>query len=286
MPAMSTFPHGSCRLDDWGLIQADGPDAATFLHGQLTQAVSDLALLQARPAGYCSAKGRLLATFVLRRSGAEQFQLLLPLDVLAPLMKKLSMFVLRSKVKFSQPELPVHGLLGDAVPDSLPVWGGDTDLIRLPDALGQRRALRLGESAATLPRAAWDWAELHAGLAWIRAATSEHFVPQMVNWELVGGVDFKKGCYPGQEVVARSQYRGTVKRRLQLLLGASAAPGSELLGPEGAVGEVVAGAQWQGSAGVLAEVQLAAWESEMPLQLADGAALTRAALPYAVKAPE
>jgi folate-binding protein YgfZ len=283
---MSTLPHGSCRLDDWGLIQADGPDAAAFLHGQLTQAVSDLGLHQARPGGYCSAKGRLMATFVLRRSGPEQFQLLLPLDVLAPLMKKLSMFVLRSKLKFSQSELAVHGLIGDAVPESLTVWGGDADLVRLPDALGQRRALRLGEAHDTLLRAAWDWAELHAGLAWIRAATSEHFVPQMVNWELVGGVDFKKGCYPGQEVVARSQYRGTVKRRLQLLLGASAAPGTELLGPEGAVGEVVQGAQWNDEAGVLAEVQLAAWDSEMPLTVADGRPLRRAALPYAVKAPE
>jgi folate-binding protein YgfZ len=141
----------------------------------------------------------------------------------------------------------------------------------------------------TLPRAAWDWAEVQTGIAWVRKATAEHFVPQMLNWELVGGVNFKKGCYPGQEVVARSQYRGTVKRRTQLLQGAIASPGTEVFAGEdreSAVGEVVASGEWDGHAAVLAEVQLAAWEGELPLALPNGAVLTRGALPYAVKAPE
>ena len=289
---MNTLPHGSCRLDDWGLIRAEGPDAASFLQGQLTQSVTDLSTEQARLGGYCSAKGRLMANFILLREGPEAFCLLLPRELAAGLTKRLSMFVLRAKAKLrdASDETPLIGLVGTPVPADLPVWGRRDGFIRLPDALGERRALHLGEvDGAALPRAAWDWAELHAGLAWVRQATAEHFVPQMLNWELVGGVNFQKGCYPGQEVVARSQYRGTVKRRTQLLLGGAAAPATELFaGPEReqAVGEVVAAASWNGQSGLLAEVQLAAWAGDAQLQLPDGTPLTRAALPYAVVAPE
>jgi folate-binding protein YgfZ len=289
---MSTLPHGSCRLDDWGLIRAEGPDAASFLQGQLTQSVTDLATEQARLGGYCSAKGRLMANFILLREGPEAFCLLLPRELAPGLAKRLSMFVLRAKAKLrdASEETPLLALIGSGVPADLPVWGRRDGFIRLPDALGERRALHLGEvDGAALPRAAWDWAELHAGLAWVRQATAEHFVPQMLNWELVGGVNFQKGCYPGQEVVARSQYRGTVKRRTQLLLGGAAAPATELFaGPEReqAVGEVVAAASWNGQSALLAEVQLAAWAGDAVLQLPDGTPLRRAALPYAVVAPE
>lgn len=290
----TSLPHGACRLDDWGLIRAEGPDAAGFLHSQLTQSVTDLPTDQARLGGYCSAKGRLMANFALLRESAEGIALILPRDVLPALLKRLSMFVLRAKVKLrdASDETPVWGVIGAAVP-ALPVWGVQSGWIRLPDAECHARAWHLGdpalEGADSLPRDAWDWAEVHAGLAWVRAATAEHFVPQMLNWELVGGVNFKKGCYPGQEVVARSQYRGTVKRRTQLLTGGCAAPGSELVAssdPASGVGEVVASAQWNGQAAVLAEVQLSAWEGSDVLFLADGTPLTRATLPYAVKAPE
>jgi len=290
----TSLPHGACRLDDWGLIRAEGPDAASFLHSQLTQSVTDLPTDQARLGGYCSAKGRLMANFALVRESAEGIALILPRDVLPALLKRLSMFVLRAKVKLrdASDETPVWGVIGAAVP-ALSVWGVQSGWIRLPDAEGHARAWHLGdpalEGAESLPRDAWDWAEVHAGLAWVRAATAEHFVPQMLNWELVGGVNFKKGCYPGQEVVARSQYRGTVKRRTQLLTGGRAAAGSELMAssdPASGVGEVVASAQWNGQAAVLAEVQLSAWEGSDVLLLADGTPLTRATLPYAVKAPE
>ncbi len=281
-----SLPHGACRLPDWAVLEAQGPDAASFLQAQLTQSVTDLGPAQARPGGYCTAKGRLLANFILLRPTAEQVWLLLPRELLEPLRKKLSMFVLRSKLALAERGLELHGLLGDAVPADLPVWAVADGLLRLPDALGLRRALLLTTpDAPALERAAWDWAELQAGLPWVTAATSEHFVPQMINWELVGGVDFKKGCYPGQEIVARSQYRGTVKRRAQLLLGASAAAGSPVLADGQEVGEVLLGADWGNQAGVLAEVQLAAWDGGAALQLADGRPLQRAALPYPVEAP-
>ncbi|MBH9553043.1 CAF17-like 4Fe-4S cluster assembly/insertion protein YgfZ [Inhella gelatinilytica] len=291
---MSTLPHGITPLPEWGLVRAEGADAAAFLHGQLTQSVTDLPEQQARLAGYCSAKGRLMANPVLLRESPDHFALILPRELATGLAKRLTMFVLRAKAKLrdASAETALYGLLGNAVPAEQPVWSLQAGLLRLPDSLGQRRAWVFGsppEALPALPHGAWEWAEVHAGLPWVRQATAEHFVPQMINWELLDGVNFKKGCYPGQEVVARSQYRGTVKRRTQLLTGAQAAPATEIFAGEDreqAVGEVVAGAQWDGQSAVLAEVQLSAWESEQPLHLADGRALTRAALPYLIKAPE
>ncbi|WP_374662288.1 folate-binding protein YgfZ [Inhella sp.] len=280
--------QGALPLPHWAVLRASGPDAASFLQGQLTQSVTDLKEHEARLGGYCNVKGRLQAGFILCREDAETIDLLLPRELLAPLQKKLSMFVLRAKCKLAEAPSALHGLVGDAVPEDLPVWGRRSSLIRLPNALGQRRALTFDAPAGadTLALEAWNWLELHAGVAWVVAATSEHFVPQMINWELLGGVNFKKGCFPGQEVVARSQYRGTVKRRAQLLLGATAAPGSELLQNGESVGEVLMSAAWQGQAGLLAELQLAAWESDASITLPDGTVLQRGTLSYAVKAPE
>ncbi|MBB5205444.1 hypothetical protein HNQ51_002763 [Inhella inkyongensis] len=295
---MTTATQGACRLAHWGLIRAEGADAASFLHGQLTQSVTDLSTTQARLGGYCSAKGRLMANFVLLREGPENFALLLPRELIPGLVKRLSMFVLRAKAKLrdASDETPIWGLVGPGVPAELPIWGVQAGLLRLPDALGQRRALVLGTqppSSAELSAPDWAWLEVQAGLPWVSAGTAEHFVPQMINWELLGGVNFQKGCYPGQEVVARSQYRGTVKRRTQLLLGAAASPlplaGAELFaGPdrEQPVGEVVMAAQQGDQMALLAELQLSAWETEAELQTSDGQRLQRAALPYAVKAPE
>ncbi|MBP8146366.1 MAG: folate-binding protein YgfZ [Inhella sp.] len=288
---MSNPLEGSLALPHWAELRVEGPDAASFLHGQLTQSVTDLGPEQARLGGYCNVKGRLQAGFILLREAPESIALWLPADLLPALQKKLSMFVLRAKVKLAAGDTALHGVVGAAVPSDLPVWGRRGGLLRLPDALGLRRALQRGASdGPALALEAWNWLELHAGVPWVTAATSEHFVPQMINWELLDGVNFKKGCFPGQEVVARSQYRGTVKRRVQLLLGGTAAPGSELRLAGGTeaegVGEVVLGAAWQGQAGVLAELQLAAWESDATLTLVDGTPLQRAALPYDVLAPQ
>ena len=145
---MTTATQGACRLAHWGLIRAEGADAASFLQGQLTQSVTDLSTAQARLGGYCSAKGRLMANFVLLREGPESFALLLPRELVPGLVKRLSMFVLRAKAKLrdASDETALHGLLGAAVPAELPVWGLANGVIRLPDALGQRRALCLGRT--------------------------------------------------------------------------------------------------------------------------------------------
>jgi folate-binding protein YgfZ len=292
--ATTSSPSGCTRLTDWGVIRAAGADAHSFLHGQLTQDMLHLASGQARLAGYCSAKGRLLASFVVWSRGPEELLLACSADLLAPTLKRLSMFVLRAQCRLSDAsaEIPLFGLVGDLPADILPVWGHraapESDLVRLPDAAGRLRHLHAGAEAPVLPALAldeWRWLEVQSGVPRIVAATVEQFVPQMVNLEIVGGVNFQKGCYPGQEVVARSQYRGTLKRRAHLFdsdvparagqeLFASADPGQ----PAG----MVAGAAPRPGGGysLLAETKLAALDDHLHLDSAQGPLLRPTALPY------
>jgi folate-binding protein YgfZ len=294
---------GAARLADWGVIRARGADAASFLHGQLSSDIAHLGTAQARLAGYCSAKGRLLASFVGWRSG-DDWLLACSADLLAPTLKRLRMFVLRAKCELSDAsaELPLHGVvgpqatawLGDAAPTA--AWdkrerdGGTA--IRLPNAAGCPRYLVAGGAPPPLPaiaHEAWRWLEVRSGVARIELATAEKFVPQMVNYELLGGVDFGKGCYPGQEVVARSQYRGSVKRRSLLFETTAAAhAGDEVfdsLDPSQPAGSVVnAAAQPVGAAPgsvALVEVKLAALAgASLHLGTADGPQLRPIELPY------
>ncbi|MBI3347699.1 MAG: folate-binding protein YgfZ [Burkholderiales bacterium] len=281
------------RLADWGVIRALGADAASFLHGQLTQ---DFALLDrehARLAGFCTAKGRLLATTVGWRGGDEEILLALPAETLAATLKRLSMFVMRAKCKLSDAsaEFAVYGLLG--TPTAL-AWTlareGDAVQIALP---GGGRALRVQPAEAPAPDGEaitpddWAWAEAEAGMAWVRGATVEAFVPQMINFEVLGGVNFKKGCYPGQEIVARSQYRGTLKRRLQVFeTDAPATVGQELFNsadPEQPAGIVAGSGTRAGRTVIAAEIKLAALDSgSLHLGSVAGATLKPRALPYEI----
>lgn len=223
---MSHPLHGATPLPHLGVIRAEGEEAARFLHAQLTQ---DFALLrpgEARLAAFCNAKGRMLASFTAVQRAPGDFLLVCSRDILPATLKRLSMFVLRTKVRLSDASeaFPVHGLAGDAVPPALrdaAPWThaavGEAQAVRLYPAEGQPRALWIGvsapEGAAALAPQAWAWSEVRSGIATITQPIVEAFVPQMLNYESVGGVNFKKGCYPGQEVVARSQFRGTLKRR-------------------------------------------------------------------------
>jgi tRNA-modifying protein YgfZ len=287
-PVTTSF-DGGVRLADWGVLRAAGADAATFLQSQLTQDVRSLDAGRATLAGWCSAKGRLLASFVVWRPEPETFLLACSADVLPPVLKRLSMFVLRAKCKLSDAsaELPLFGVAGAASP---PVWRREGARLGLPAAQGVARALHVGDAPpglSALDAQAWSWLEVTSGVPRITAATVEQFVPQMVNLELVGGVDFQKGCYPGQEVVARSQYRGTLKRRAFVFdVPAAALPGQELFHSADAqqpAGVVVNAASWQKRHRVLAEVKLAALsDGSLHLGSADGPALERIEMPYAV----
>jgi folate-binding protein YgfZ len=298
-----TVYQGASELRHLGVIRARGAEAASFLQSQLTNDVLMLGPEGARLAGFCSAKGRLQASFWVVRPTPDELLLICAADLLAPTLKRLSMFVLRAKCKLddASAELPLLGLVGAGlVPAGGAPWQvqdaalGKT--IRLPDAAGQPRCLVIGASAAALPSLhalpldAWRWLELQAGVPMIQAATVDQFVPQMLNYEIVGGVDFKKGCYPGQEVVARSQYRGTIKRRMFLFdTGGDAAPGAELFDardPAQPAGMVVnAAPNREGGFSLLAEVKLAALAdgvSRLHLGSAAGPALALRELPYLV----
>ncbi|HKX95856.1 MAG TPA: tRNA-modifying protein YgfZ, partial [Methylibium sp.] len=176
---------------------------------------------------------------------------------------------------------------------------GAAHLVRLPDGAGQPRWLWAGPAAAAdalraaLPALApevWDWLEVRSGVAPVLAATSEAFVPQMLNYELVGGVNFQKGCYPGQEVVARSQYRGTLKRRAVLLHGAGAATTGQELYWSGDAGQpsgliALSAPAPGGGHDAIAEVKLAALDGgSLHLGAPDGPRLERLPLPYALPA--
>ena len=238
---MSTLPPtalaqtlaGTCPLTPLGVIQAQGEDAAVFLHNQLTNDVQLLPVGQARLAAFCNAKGRMQASFVVLKTAPDSVLLLMPQDLLPQTLKRLSMFVLRAKVKLTDASAAwqVRGLLGssaravvgDALPwQTVPFQGGHAVAL-YPAVAGEVRQSRAcwiapqGEAApegAPIPPEVWAWASVLSGVPFVTQPLFEAFVPQMLNYESVGGVNFKKGCYPGQEVVARSQFRGTLKRRM------------------------------------------------------------------------
>ncbi|WP_334135909.1 CAF17-like 4Fe-4S cluster assembly/insertion protein YgfZ [Tepidimonas sp.] len=218
--------RGRAALPDWGVLVAEGADAVAFVHGQLTQDVLLLDEHHARLAAYCSPKGRMLMSAIVLRQG-DAVMLVLPRERLAPMLKRLSLFVLRAKVRLSDAseQWRLWGVVGESVPAQLEptpwsVWRADgAAWVRLPTAAGCGRALLVQPASAAAPAGPdvepglWPWLDVISGVVHVSDATAEAFVPQMINYESVGGVNFKKGCYPGQEVVARSQFRGTLKRR-------------------------------------------------------------------------
>ncbi len=304
--------RGVAPVPHLGVIRVEGADAATFLQGQLTQ---DFVLLkdnEARLAAFCSAKGRMQASFVgFKRAthhdnSEAQTDILLVCnrDILEATRKRLSMFVMRAKAKLvdASDDYAMHGLAGDTITSiadyAYTPWAtgiiGTASVIDLYPADGVARALWLapkGEPAPAGPALAeelWRWGEVQSGIASISAKIVDAFVPQMLNYESVGGVNFKKGCYPGQEVVARSQFRGTLKRRAYLVhCGAALAPGDEVFGasdssqPCGTVAQAAASPQGGFDAVVSMQVA-AALAGGLSLGAADGPALALLALPYAL----
>ena len=240
-PALAQLLHGVSPLPHWGVIQAQGEEAAHFLHQQLTNDVLLLPVGQARLAAFCNAKGRMQASFVLVKTAPDTVLLVLSADLLAQTLRRLSMFVLRAKVKLSDAsgQWSLYGLLGEsalaAVGQAQP-WqvsrvahGHAVALYPAAfDGVRQARALCLAPISEPAPAGpplspeVWLWAEVLSGVPLLSQPLFEAFVPQMLNYESVGGVNFKKGCYPGQEVVARSQYRGTLKRRMHRASGLQA----------------------------------------------------------------
>ncbi len=219
-----------------GLIHAQGDDAISFLHNLLSNDVSSLGESELRRAALCTPKGRMLADFLLWRD-AGGITLQLSADLLSPILKKLSMYMLRSKVKLNdasnswtciglagpqasgllkQLGLPQPDTMQQQVFEDGTVLGLDARRFEVVVANGKAAALWqvLRANAQPVGIAAWRGLDIAAGNPLITAATVEEFVPQMLNYELIGGVSFKKGCYPGQEIIARTQNLGKIKRRM------------------------------------------------------------------------
>ncbi|NMM87103.1 folate-binding protein YgfZ [Rhodococcus sp. SRB_17] len=299
---MTVILDGITPLNHLGVIRAEGEDAAKFLHGQLTQDFALLGLHEARLAAFLSAKGRMQASFIGFKRSPTEVLLVCSRDLLAPTLKRMSMFVMRAKARLSDAteDFAIYGLAGNALlsiaGSAQPAWAKadfcSATLVHLPAADGQPRALWVapaGESppaGAALDPALWAWGEVRSGVATLTAPLVEAFVPQMLNYESVGGVSFKKGCYPGQEVVARSQFRGAIKRRAYLVhapaalaVGAEVFAADELEQPCGTLVQAAPapGGGWD----AIASLQIAAAEhGGLQVGATDGVALTLGTLPY------
>jgi folate-binding protein YgfZ len=306
-PAIDFALNGISALPQWGVIQAEGEDAASFLHNQLSNDVLLLPVGQSRLAAFCSAKGRMQASFIVVKTAPNTLLLVLSLDLLAQTLKRLSMFVLRAKVKMTDAtgQWQLRGLLGDnahvllgnAAPWHTVHAAGAFAVALYPSLLGNgplHRALWLAPAGQEVPEGpelpsdVWQWSEVMSGVTLLSQPVFEAFVPQMLNYESVGGVNFKKGCYPGQEVVARSQFRGTLKRRAALVESPVALmPGQAVFtpdDPEQACATVVMSAKRPDDQGFNAIVSgtLESMQKGWHAGSAEGAPLAVLPLPYAL----
>lgn len=311
---MNTLLNGMTPLPHLGILRASGEEAAKFLQSQLTNDFVLLGTNQARLAAFCSAQGRMQASFIGVKLADDDILLICSKDLLERTLKRLSMFVLRAKVKLSDAttSFALFGLAGDAITNLAgadatgPVraaWAcqamGEARLIHLHPAVDgdarAQRALWLAPAGTPTPAAAslqhedWLWGEVLSGVATVSAPTFEAFVPQMLNYESLDGINFKKGCYPGQEVVARSQFRGAIKRRAVLVHSpVPLSAGQDIFDatePEQACGVVAqaAAAPAHHQSGFDAIVVLQTAHATARLQTSEGAVLTPRPLPYALR---
>jgi len=294
-------------LDHLGVLQFGGDDAAAFLQGQLSCDVAGLDSKTSTYGAYCTPKGRMLANFLLWRVEAG-FLMVLSRDIVPALHRQISKFVLRSKVKISDVSgtLRLAGAAGamaeralaeffrdlPSTPNEVRSVDGIGSLVRLKDGrlLAAPAAEVLQKLASRLEPAnarVWRWMDIREGLPLITARTQDQLIPQMVNLELIGGVSFDKGCYTGQEIVARAQHLGKVKRRMFLANVSDAAQAgdalfSDDLGAQASGTIVNAEASPDGGYDVLAVLHAASAEnSTVRLKAPGGPALRFLALPYA-----
>lgn len=311
---MQALANGTIMADlsHLSLLKVEGADAVNFLQGQFTNDIKLLEGGHSQYTGYCTAKGRLLAIF-LAFARQDQIYLQVNAALAEMVIKRLKMYVLRSKVVISDVSddtvrLGVAGARAEAALQelfgSLPAQPHDrllleqATLLRLPGTIPRFQIFAARDSAFAwwdtlsntcqpVGRAGWEWLQIQAGIPDITPATQEAFVPQMVNLDLLGGINFKKGCYTGQEIVARTHYLGKVKRRTVLAHAPTPqapSPGNPVYGvdsaePVGMVANVAASPH--GGFDVLAEVRLESLEAGgIRLSGPDGPILACSPLPY------
>jgi folate-binding protein YgfZ len=306
-----------CDLEALSVLSVAGADAAAFLNGQLSIDTAGLSPGACRYACFNSPKGRMLANFVVWREAPrhERFLILLPGEVAPAVAKRLSVYVLRSKVAIADAtgefaRLGIGGpdatrmanLVSGAAPApfELRTFGtrsvlglpGPRLVVIAPAAEADTTRSELLRHAPAAPFGVWRWLTIRAGVPVITAATQDMFVAQTTNWDVLQGIDFQKGCYTGQEIIARTQYLGRLKERAFVFHAAldgihpaerlySAAFGDQ---PCGAV--VDAAAAPDGGSDLIAVLQIAAAERGDPrLRAPDGPPLSALPLPYAIPAP-
>lgn len=298
-----------CDLSHYGLLRASGEEAQAFLQNLLSNDIRNVDASHAQLSSFNTAKGRMLAVFTIWRDG-EDYLLQLPAALLEPLRKKLSMYVLRTKVKISDAsdervclgvsgstaatllqqiatELPQQ-TMGCVNHNGMHILKLGTARYQLTTSPAQAPALwdSLNQGAQAVGVGCWDWLNIRAGVPTVLAQTQEAFVPQMANLDALGGINFKKGCYPGQEIVARMHYLGKLKRRMYLahLAGDTAPkPGDELFSDdmEGQASGMIANvaASPEGGYDILAVLQTSSAEG-YTVRTANAAELQLLPLPY------
>jgi folate-binding protein YgfZ len=254
-------------LPHWSILQVAGPDAGKFLQGQLTCDIDALTAATATPGAHCTPKGRMLSSFLVAHPQPDTYWLRVRTAIRDSACAALAKYIVFSKAKLqAQTPLVAIGLSGpdaaaavrrfasDAPASQYGVTAAAGGVIVQLDAVGQRFEAWLPQDAAlalwqqcgdfeVAGSAFWRWLDIHAGWASVEAGTVEAFIPQMLNYDRNGAVSFSKGCYTGQEIVARAHYRGQVKRHLLQARAAAPAPlaGSDVAGADGrALGQIAA----------------------------------------------
>lgn len=313
-PASGAHSGCICALPDWGIIRVQGADAVAFLHSQLSNDVQGLEATESRLAAYCNPKGRTLALVRLLRTD-ESLLLLTHKALIDSLIRRLRMFVLRSKVTLDDASeaIGVIGLYGaEATPPLEQIMGAIPEPVGAVHSADAMQLIRLGHTpdrfvlavpagdlpeiwaklADTLPVVTgetWRLFEIRAGMPTVISATQEAFVPQMLNLEPLQGISYQKGCYPGQEVIARMHYLGKLKRRMYRLhtrAELTPSPGETVRAAEGGkdAGTVVsAAATPDGGHELLAVLRTELAEGDDDLVL-DDTPLQILELPYAFEA--
>ncbi|MFW2440741.1 MAG: YgfZ/GcvT domain-containing protein [Arenicellales bacterium] len=294
------------RLDDLTSLRVTGNDATKFLHAQFTNDLANLPVDNWQYSGYCTPKGRSLAFMTIARLGENEFLLILPAEVSDKVLPRLRMFVMRDDVTITQQDenttilgiLHAAGNLPDLAVTQVTENGklsrdGDNFLLTLDHESG--RFLYIGDTTkidtdAATDRNDWTLADIQSGIPAVVLATQEAYVPQMINLDLIGAVNFKKGCYPGQEIVARVHYLGKIKQRMYVVKTDSkeqAQPTDKIYiagQPEKAVGTVVQSAISDSTQYLQAVLQTKTIDENLDLRLysADGEKLTMGDQPYSV----
>jgi folate-binding protein YgfZ len=227
-----SFESALIDLSSLTCFQISGSDSASFLQGQLTNNVDELANNQGQLTSYCTPKGRMLAIlYLIKLDLDDEYLAILPKEIADSVISRLQMFILRSKVEIKPvtdkavvgacaiPKNELETILGQDIPDEdyqLSHYQNNVCL-KIPGSMD--RYLYIGQppetgDAKVYSDTYWQWLDINSGIPSLTKATQEAFVPQMANMELIDGVSFSKGCYPGQEVVARLHYLGNANRRM------------------------------------------------------------------------